>query len=476
MIQNRRPRSNFALQRAAELAREQGRPLVVLEPLRAGYRWASDRFHAFVLEGMCDNRAYFDAHGILYYPYVEPEPGAGKGLLEAFARRAAVVITDDWPCFFLPRMVAAAGRALDVRLELVDSCGLLPIHSVDRAMPTAHAFRRLLQRELPAHFTNVPLAEPVEVLQPAGEVDLPADLVERWPSASDALLEADPSALAELPIDHDVVRVAERGGFEQAARRVDEFVARRLGRYEERNQPELEVTSGLSPHLHFGHVSSHEVFLAVTNELGWSPSDVASTTNGSRSGWWNLPAAAEGFLDQLVTWRELGFNGALRIPNATRYESLPDWARKTLAEHASDPRGHVYDLGTFERAATHDELWDAAQTQLVREGWIHNYLRMLWGKKVIEWTASPEEALAILIELNNKYALDGRDPNSYSGIFWVLGRYDRAWGPERPIFGKIRYMTSQNTARKVRVKDYLKRYAPAPTEATLFDDGDLPSR
>ena len=128
---------------------------------------------------------------------------------------------------------------------------------------------------------------------------------------------------------------------------------------------------------------------------------------------------------------------------------------RRLQEHVRDPRHTVYSLEQFESAETHDPLWNAAQRQLVREGRIHNYLRMLWGKKILEWTRRPEDALAILIELNNKYALDGRDPNSYSGIFWCLGRYDRAWGPERPVYGKIRYMSSENTARKVRVREYL---------------------
>jgi deoxyribodipyrimidine photo-lyase len=141
-----------------------------------------------------------------------------------------------------------------------------------------------------------------------------------------------------------------------------------------------------------------------------------------------------------------------------RFESLPAWALETLKIHESDPREAVYSLKEFERAATHDELWNAAQNELVREGRMHNYLRMLWGKKILEWTRSPREALNVMIEINNKYALDGRNPNSYSGIFWVLGRYDRAWGPEREIFGKIRYMSSANTARKVRVRDYVRKY------------------
>ncbi len=142
-----------------------------------------------------------------------------------------------------------------------------------------------------------------------------------------------------------------------------------------------------------------------------------------------------------------------------QFDSLPDWAIKTLADHQRDHREHVYSLEEFERAETHDDLWNAAQRQLLREGRIHNYLRMLWGKKILHWTANAGDALQIMIELNNKYALDGRDPNSYSGIFWVLGRYDRPWGPERKIFGKVRYMASENTRRKLRLSEYLETYS-----------------
>ena len=132
-----------------------------------------------------------------------------------------------------------------------------------------------------------------------------------------------------------------------------------------------------------------------------------------------------------------------------------------LLQHAHNPVDwYPWGEEAFEKARTHDRLWNAAQTELLRDGRIHNYLRMLWGKKIVEWSRSPREALEVMLELNNKYALDGRDPNSASGIFWVLGRYDRAWGPERPIFGKVRYMSSQNTARKVRLKKYLERFAP----------------
>jgi deoxyribodipyrimidine photo-lyase len=176
-----------------------------------------------------------------------------------------------------------------------------------------------------------------------------------------------------------------------------------------------------------------------------------------------MSQAAEAFLDQLVTWRELGFNFCSRRDDYDRFDSLPDWARRSLAEHAADPREHVYSVDELAAARTHDPLWNAAQRQLVREGRIHNYLRMLWGKKILQWARSPEDALEAMIELNNRYALDGRDPNSYSGISWVLGRFDRPWAPERPIFGKIRYMSSENTARKLKVKEYIRRYGDSPS-------------
>ena len=172
-------------------------------------------------------------------------------------------------------------------------------------------------------------------------------------------------------------------------------------------------------------------------------------------------AEHEAFLDELVTWRELGFNYCAKRPaEYDRYESLPHWARATLAAHARDPRPHRYDLGALERGRTHDPVWNAAQNQLLQEGWFHNSMRMLWGKKILEWSPTPQDALQAMIHLMNRHSLDGRDPNSYSGIFWTLGRYDRAWGPERPIFGKIRYMSSANTARKLRLARYVQRYAP----------------
>lgn len=459
----RRTRWNFSIDRAVEHARELGRPLVVFEALRAGYPWASDRFHAFVIEGMRDNASRLSGSPVCYLPYVEPAPGEGRGLLEALAARAAVVVTDDFPAFFLRPMAEAAAARLDVRLEAVDANGLLPLRATERPYPTAFSFRAFLQKHLREHLELFPERDALAgglPLRPASASLLPEGLSARWPSAA---IDPSASALARLPIDHGVAAVSSApGGAAAGARVLEEFLEHRLPRYkDERNQPELEVASGLSPYLHFGHVSAHEVFHALMTREKWTMRRISAKGGGQREGWWGASPAAESFLDELITWREVGYHTCEHRPaDYDKYESLPDWARTTLERHADDERAHVYALEEFERAATHDPLWNAAQAQLVGEGRIHNYLRMLWGKKILEWSGSPREALAVMIELNNKYALDGRDPNSYSGIFWVLGRYDRPWAPERPIFGVVRYMSSENTARKVRVKEYVRRYAP----------------
>ncbi|MCC7142786.1 MAG: deoxyribodipyrimidine photolyase [Candidatus Eisenbacteria bacterium] len=466
MTSARRTSWNFGLDRALELARARGLPLVVLEALRIGYPWACDRLHRFILDGMAANVERLRGTAILYHPYVEPTVDAGKGLLRALSRTAAVVVTDTFPCFMLPRMLASAARQLDVRLEAIDGNGLLPLTATASDYPTAYAFRRYLQRALPAHLECFPHPDPLARLDLPPAPSLLPEIAARWPAADLGRLRG-PGGLSSLAIDHAVAPVRDLvGGSLAGEQRLERFVSSRLPRYgEDRNDVAQPVTSGLSPYLHFGHVSAHAVFAAIVQQERWSPDRLNLRAGGSRSGYWGVSAAAEGFLDQLITWRELGYNFCHHRADHDRYESLPEWARRTLDEHLADPRPWQYTLDQLERADTHDPIWNAAQTQLRREGIIHNYLRMLWGKKVLEWSASPAEAAATLLHLNNKYALDGRNPNSESGIFWCFGRYDRAWGPEREIFGKIRYMSSDNTARKLDLKPYLARYGPA----SLFD-------
>jgi deoxyribodipyrimidine photo-lyase len=461
MIAARRATYNFALDRAIEHCRETGKPLVIFEALRCGYEWASDRMHRFVIDGMADNAAACEKVGVTYFPYVEPNAGDGRGLLEALAHDACIVVTDEYPCFFLPRMVAAAAKKLKVRLEAVDSCGMLPLRATERIFTTAHSFRRFLQKTLPEYLGEMPAAVPFKKAGAIGGAGIARDILKKWPPADADLLAGADGSLGKFPIDHEVAPSPIRGGAVAARKRMTHFFDVGFPHYgNERNEPEKDVSSGLSPYLHFGFISVHEIFAEIVRREKWTAAKLAVRAHGSRAGWWNMSANAEGFLDEVITWREVGYNFSSHSDAYDDYDSLPAWANKTLREHTRDQRQHLYSPEELEAGQTYDALWNAAQMQLVREGHIHNYLRMLWGKKILEWSRTPKDALRALIHLNNKYGLDGRDPNSYSGIFWILGRYDRAWGPERPIFGKIRYMSSDNTARKVRVKNYVKKYAP----------------
>jgi len=462
MVSNRRLDWNFALDRAVEHARAFNLPLVILEGLRCDYPWASDRHHAFALAGMREHAAALHGSGVRYHPYVEARVGAGKGLVEALAKRAAVVVTDDFPAYFLPRMHHAVAPRLSVRMEMVDANGLLPLGATSGPFSAAYHFRRFLQNQLPTHLLEMPDPAPLEGLVAAAP-DLATDVLGRWPAAPTELLDGDAEALRALPIDHDVAPASLPGGHAAARARLRTFLEEGLPRYgEERNHPDADAASGLSPYLHWGHLSVHEIFREVARLESWSPARLGARADGARQGWWGMSPPSESFLDELVTWRELGFVFCRHVPGYDRYDSLPDWARETLEEHAADPRDPVYSYEDFRDARTHDELWNAAQRQLRTDGVIHNYLRMLWGKKILNWSTAPREALRTMVDLNNRYALDGRDPNSYAGIFWVLGRFDRGW-PERPVFGKVRSMTSTSTRKKVRLDDYLARWGDAPS-------------
>jgi len=356
--------------------------------------------------------------------------------------------------------VGGAAERARTRFDLVDSNGLLPLAVGDRTFTAAYHFRRFLQKRLPDHLLEIPRADPLlDLVLPAGAA-VPADILARWPPSRPAALSADAGALKGIPLDDSVRRVGYPGTSAEARKRLRRFVEQRLGRYaEDRNHPDSEATSELSPFLHFGTISSQEVFARIAGWEGWTPLRLSERADGARAGWWGMGEGAEAFLDQLVTWRELGFNMASRRGDYFRYDSLPDWARATLAEHEGDFRAHVYSYQELREARTHDPLWNAAQRQLLEDGIIHNYLRMLWGKKILQWTRSAKEALDIMIDLNDRLAVDGRDPNSYNGIFWCLGRYDRGW-PERPVFGKVRSMSSSRTKSKVRLDSYMRQFGP----------------
>jgi deoxyribodipyrimidine photo-lyase len=362
-------------------------------------------------------------------------------------------------------MVAAAGKQLQVLLEAVDSNGVLPIRALDKACFRAFDFRRVVQRTFAEHWAARPAQAPL-ARHGLPKLAFPKKVSDRWPSASGALLAGKLGTLAALPIDHEVPIVGYRGGLRAGKTALERFMATKLECYaEERNHPDQEATSGLSPYLHFGQLSAHRIVSAIAEREEWTPADLENRARGGRTGFWKMHPSAEAFLDQLITWREVGLNFCAHQRDYASFASLPNWAQKTLTLHKADPRPRTYTRAQLESAETYDPIWNAAQRELLREGRIHNYLRMLWGKKILEWSKTPEHALATTLYLNDRYAVDGRDPNSYSGILWCYGRYDRAWGPERPIFGTIRYMSSGNTEKKLWLANYLERYGDQPTLA-----------
>ncbi|MGD9855234.1 MAG: deoxyribodipyrimidine photolyase, partial [Planctomycetaceae bacterium] len=279
MIANRRVRWNFSLERAIEWAATLRKPLLILEALRCDYPWASDRLHRFVLQGMGDNRAALKSGPALYYAYVEPTPGHGRGLLEALAERACVVVTDDFPCFVLPQMVERAGQLIGVKVEAVDSNGLLPMRSAAKVFARAHDFRRFLQRELKPHLSESPKSAPFQGRRLPPSPPIPRSMRDRWPEASDSLLKAGTGDLAPLPIDHSICSGRFDGGMFAATRQLDLFLGERLTRYgDERNHPDADATSGLSPYLHFGHLAAHEVFSRIAERERWSPAALGDAT------------------------------------------------------------------------------------------------------------------------------------------------------------------------------------------------------
>jgi deoxyribodipyrimidine photo-lyase len=460
MTSARRTRWNFGLQRAAELAVELQKPLVVVEALRCDYPDACDRFHQFVVEGMEANATALRPSPALYYPYVEPAPGAGSGLIEALGGRAAVIVTDWFPAYFLPGMIAALAGRVTVRVEAVDSNGLIPVADHGRAFPTARGYRALMQRTLSAHLKQFPMEHPLQLLTGLRRLKaVPHDIQVKWPAVTKAQLLDAAALVADLPVDHGIRPTAARGGSAAASATLATFVTTKLAQYgDDHNHPDADGTSRLSPYLHFGHISAHEVFSAVMTAERWTTRKIAKARAGAREGWWGVSPSAEAFLDQLTVWRELAFNGCAWTANFNSFEALPAWARATLEAHLGDPRPHVYSLAQLDAAETHDEVWNAAQRQLRREGWFHGYLRMLWGKKILEWSPHPADALQRMETLMNRYSLDGRDPVSYLNYGWVLGRADRPW-PAHEVFGTVRYMTSASARRKLRMKEFLRTFA-----------------
>ena len=423
----KRASHNYALNFAIQMANERSLPVVVYEGLKFYYPWASDRIHTFILEGVAEKQAEFAERGIRYVFYLQRNKRDPKNTVATLAKEARLLVTDDFPCFIIPEHNARIAE-LNLPVYAVDANGMIPLSALPKEEYAAYTIRPKINRLLP----DVPrmiVTPHVDVQKPSLEIECPETEV------SDENI---PEVVSECDIDHTVKPSTNyRGGTNAGRKRLRHFIRGILPHYDKtRNEPSFDGTSRLSPYLHFGFLSIQEVVAAVERA--------------------NAPKAAkEAFLEQAIVRRELSFNLTRYNPHYDSLKSLPSWALETMRDHADDPRPELIDEEKIEAAETYDELWNAAQRELIKTGLIHNYVRMLWGKRVIEWQRSYETAFEILVHLNNKYALDGRDPNSYAGILWCFGKHDRPWF-EREIFGTIRYMTSKSMAKKFRARAYVE--------------------
>lgn len=422
----KRTEYNHALNFAIQQANERKLPLVVYEGLKYYYPWASDRIHTFILEGVEEKREAFEKLGIKYVFYLQKDEKSPKDTVTRIAKDAALIVTDDFPCFIIPKHNEAIVRKAEIPVYAVDSNGVIPMSKFEKEEYAAYTIRPKIKKILRDYLK--PFEEKKIIVRADDlKIDCPETMVENIEKL-----------VAECAIDHSVkASPFYQGGTANGRRRLKKFVAEILTDYNEaRNKPEKDGSSRLSSYLHFGFLSSLEIALAVQK------ADAAQVSK-------------DAYLEELIVRRELSYNFTRFNEKYDSLESLPAWVQKTMREHIDDARAPIYSLEQLERGETYDELWNAAQREMVETGEMHNYVRMLWGKNVIGWTRSYEEAFAVLEHLNNKYCLDGRNPNSYAGILWCFGKHDRPW-MTRPVFGTIRYMTSGSTGKKFNSKQYIE--------------------
>ncbi len=424
----KRTTHNHALKFAIEQANERNLPLLVYEGLKFYYPWASDRIHTFILEGVAEKRKEFEKLGITYVFYLQKDKSAPNQTVAKIAQNAALIVTDDFPCFIIPQHNAAISERAEIPVYAVDSNGIIPLSRFEKEEYGAYTIRPKINKILDEYF--VPFEEvKVKIKKTDIKVECPNTEVNEKNLAN---------LVATCAIDHDVKpSPVYHGGSVNGRKRLKYFIENILANYaESRNKPEIDGSSRLSSYLHFGFLSPLEIGLAVKN------SDAPKESK-------------DAFLEELIVRRELSYNFTKFNKDYDSLKALPNWVQQTMRDHIGDERKEIYSIKELETCATYDELWNATQREMNITGEVHNYVRMLWGKLIIQWSKSYEEAFAALEHLNNKYCLDGRNPNSYAGILWCFGKHDRPW-MEREIFGKMRYMTSGSTGKKFDSKKYIQ--------------------
>ncbi|MBL8240619.1 MAG: deoxyribodipyrimidine photo-lyase [Bryobacterales bacterium] len=425
---NRRADSNHALAYAAEQANCLRLPLLVYEGLTCTYPEANDRMHTFVLEGVPEQQKRMEELGAGYCFYLRKRRRDDNRVLYKLATEAALVVTDDYPTFIAAQHNTQVPARIGVAFHAVDSSCVVPMNHFAKREWAAYTIRPKIQKVLR------------QFLRPVA----PVELANRWrlprPEWHTAVTNGNVSSLvAECEIDHGVrPSLSFSGGRLFAEKTLHAFLTARLRRYAgEKNSPANHATSDLSPYIHFGQISTLEVALAAE---GYAEEHKLAATE---------------FLEELIVRRELAFNFTRFCKEYDSLEALPEWVQVTMRKHANDRREPMYSAEQLEWARTHDPLWNACQREMLLRGKIHGYYRMYWGKKIMEWSPSLEQAHQTMLHIHDRYALDGRDPNTYASVLWCFGLHDRPWG-ERPIFGTIRYMGYDGMKRKTDVPGYIK--------------------
>lgn len=430
---------NPALDVAINVANELKKPLAVFFGLHPGYPHGNLRHYAFLVEGLTETKKRIEERGAAFIFRPHPNHDLIRFCEEV---KAALVVGDENPMREPESWRKSAAKKLSVPLWTIDADVVVPSKFFEKEEYAARTIRPKIHKLLPRFFA--PLENPNAQFK-WNEADLP----ESVPIDEEKLL-------GQLPLNGAVQPVKQfKGGTNAGLGLLKKFVGEGLRNYDTgRNLPHISGTSMLSAYLHFGQLGPHTIALAVRE--------------ANASQW-----AKDAYLEEMIVRRELAINFVARNPNYDKLEGCHEWALKTLRAHSRDEREYVYTETQFGNAETHDDLWNAAQTEMVVTGRMHGYLRMYWAKKILEWTKSPEEAFDIAVRLNDRYELDGRDPNGYTGVAWSIGgKHDRPWGPERPIFGLIRYMSRGGCERKFDVKAYIRRVeslAEGIEQKTLFE-------
>lgn len=432
MQSTQRLEDNWALRLATLEADRIGKPVLIHQGLDPTYAYASDRFHTFVLEGARELAQRAEQLGLTYRFALRRTRDDDRRVVDRLAARATIVVTDHFPTAGVAERSQRFAERANCRVLAVDSVGVVPSATFYKEEYAARTIRPKIAKVLEHSLEPVDDRAPKRTLAASVLASLEVDWLDvRQCDIGDEV--------AGCEIAHDVRPVAAGGGLLAARRLLRDFAADGLKGYAERrrNPSDLGGSSRLSPYLHYGMISPLEIVYAVR--------DAGPTAQG------------DAFLNEMLTWRELSLNFCLRNPQHGTLAALPDWVQRSMTAHADDVREVTYTLDELERAATHDPIWNAGQRELLETGQMHNVVRMLWGKSVITWAPTYQAALDWLLHLNNKYGLDGRDPNSFAGIQWCFGKFDRPFAA-RPVWGTIRPMSLERAHSKYDVAEYLERW------------------